>query len=60
MDATKQRMPWEPDPEWKWIVRYYDPKKKGIWSMKFSDLTKAEEFASTHRIYAKPCKVEEI
>ncbi len=59
MDSSK-RMPWEPNPEWKWIVRYYDPKKRGIWSQKFSDRALAEEFASKNRIYAKPCKVEEI
>lgn len=56
------RMPWEPDPDLKFQVRYYDArlsrKGQGVQVKKFKTLEEAEAFASVNVLYAKPCKVE--
>lgn len=47
-----------------YVVRFYDAKMsrkgRGVQVRQFFDRETAELFASTHRLYAKPCRVEEL
>lgn len=52
----------EPIPRYR--VVYYDAKLskkgKGVQVRTFEDRAAAEEFASKNRVYARPCRVEEV
>lgn len=59
---TPQRSSWMP--VLKFQVRYYDARKsrkgQGVQVMQFATREAAEDFASKNKLYAKPCRVEEI
>lgn len=44
----------------RYLVRYYDAKRGGVWTRTFADRAEAEAFAATRRLYARPCKVETV
>jgi hypothetical protein len=48
----------------RYLVRYYDAAKsrkgQGVQQRSFTDRADAESFASQNKLYAKPCKVEEV
>lgn len=39
-------------------VKYYDPKRGGVWVRKFEHVEEAAAFAADKRCYSKPAKVE--
>lgn len=43
-------------------VRCHDPRNKGTWVHTFASREEAEAFAYAHmrRLYARPCRVEEV
>jgi hypothetical protein len=40
------------------FVRFYEPKRIGVWVMEFHDRAEAERFTEGKRCYGKPAKVE--
>lgn len=51
-------------PRWKFRVRYFDArmsrKGQGVQERRFYCEDEAAKFASKNRLYARPCKVEEL
>ncbi len=39
-------------------VKYYDPKRGGVWVRKFEHVEEAQAFAADKRCYSKPARVE--
>jgi hypothetical protein len=44
----------------RYVVKFYDPTRSGVWSRTFWDETAAKEFAAGKRLYARAARVEAI
>lgn len=49
-----------PEPDYRYRVRYYDPRRKGVWIAKFVTGAAAGEFAQGRVLYGRPVNVEPI
>jgi hypothetical protein len=44
----------------RYVVKFYDPTRSGVWSRTFWNETAAKGFAAVKRLYARPARVETI
>ena len=54
--APNPRFAWDEDKPYR--IRYYNPKKRGVWHRYCDTVQEATEFAAGHRLYSEPCVVE--